>query len=93
MDALRRDLLGASPDGQVPTIEAQGTARVFSKIWTHLLESPDWWKAQGGGLDLPDEEPIMKVLEEIQNREKEANLSLQKKAEESKKALESPKEG
>lgn len=92
-DALRRDLLGPNPEGQLPSQAADSTSRVFSKIWIHLLDAPDWWKAKGNGLDLDDEEPVMDLLNQIQTKEKEANLALQKKAEEAKKALaEEPKE-
>lgn len=87
MDALRRDLLGPNPEGQIPDAEANATARVFAKIWAHLQDAPDWWKAQGNGLDLPDEEPVMELLKQIQTKEKEGNAALLKQAEAAKTAL------
>lgn len=85
MNGFRRDLLGGNADGN--SMDAVATAQVFSKVWTHIVDAPSWWKDSGNGLDLQDEEPVMELLKCIQEFEKEAGDALKKKGEEARKEL------
>jgi len=70
-DQIRRDLLGGGPKNAEPSQAASSTASVYSKIWAHLIEAPSWWKDAQNGIELLDEEPIVKVYDEIVRIEKE----------------------
>lgn len=78
-DQMRRDLLGPKPEsaGQA----AMANSLVFSKIWTHIVESPSWWKEAGNGVDLLDETPVVAVYDNIVRIEKEAIDAVKKSAE------------
>lgn len=91
MDAFRRELLGQNPENA--GVDAFATAKVFAKVWTHLLEAPSWWKESGNGLDLDDEEPVMDLLAAIQAKEKEGKVELTKKADEAKVELQAEVKG
>lgn len=78
-DQMRRDLLGPKPGeaGQ----SAVASALVFSKIWAHLAEAPNWWKDAGNGVDLLDEAPVVAVYDAVQKVEKEAVDAVKKAGE------------
>jgi hypothetical protein len=78
-DQMRRDLLGPKPGeaGQ----SAVASALVFSKIWAHLSEAPNWWKDASNGVDLLDEAPVVAVYDAVQKAEKEAVDAVKKAGE------------
>lgn len=73
MDEIRRDLLGKNPETASP--RAQNSADVFSFVAIHLLEAPQWWKMNGEGLDLEDDN----VVAEVYGKIVEAKVEAQKK--------------
>lgn len=89
MDGFRRQLLGDKPEAAGD--EAQGTATVFAKLWTHITDAPSWWKDSGNGLDLEDGAPVMDVFNALVALEKETLEDLKKKAEEARADLKTDK--
>lgn len=78
-DQMRRDLLGPKPAEAGPGAVASST--VFSKIWIHLTEAPNWWKEAGNGVDLLDEAPVVAVYDQVQKIEQAAIDKVKKPAE------------
>lgn len=90
-DQIRRDLIGQEKDCQA-SLEAKSIATVFSTLWVHLMEAPNWWKDQGNGIDMVDENVATEVylkLAEIMNKEAKEREELAEKA---KAAIEKPVE-
>lgn len=79
MDALRRQLLGPSPDGA--STEAAVLAHAVSKIRTFALETPSWWKDAQDGLGFDDINVPLLILSELNKIEKTYLDGLTKKAE------------
>jgi hypothetical protein len=75
-DEIRRELLGARPEGV--SARAQNTAELFSFVWIHLVESPQWWTMNGNGLDLEDDN----VAADVYGKIVELKLAAQKKLKE-----------
>jgi len=85
MDAMRRQLLGplsGEADGMAALI-----ASAVSKIRTHAIDTPSWWKEAGNGIDFDDMTVVLTVLEEIQKVEKTHLEEIQKAAEKAAEAL------
>jgi hypothetical protein len=61
-DRMKRDLLGG--DGLGASTEAIVSATIIGTLSARLTETPEWWKATGGGLDLAD----FNVLQEVYNK-------------------------
>lgn len=89
-DQMRRDLLG--PKAVEAGQSAQASAMVFSKIWVHLTEAPNWWKDAANGVDLLDEAPVVAVFDAITKMEKEATEKVKKEAEKAAEDLKPKKE-
>lgn len=84
-DRFRRELLG--PNGAEADLSAQNRAMILGELSVRLTEAPDWWKTSRGGLDLVDDNIVMKIYEEsvgIQTKWQEAQKA---KGEAAKKAL------
>lgn len=84
-DEYRRQLLGANTD--FTSQEAAKIAGVFSSIWAHMVDAPSWWKEAGNGVDLIDEEPVIAVLDKIDEFQNEIIQQITKSGENSKKEL------
>jgi hypothetical protein len=85
MDAMRRQLLGplsGEADGMAALI-----ATAVSKIRTHAIDTPSWWKEAGNGIEFDDMNVVLTVLEEVQKVEKSHLEELQKAAEKATEAL------
>lgn len=87
MDEFRRSLIGQKPEA--PSETAVYMSNVFSKLWTHTLEAPNWWKDAGNGLDLEEIEPVIAVFDELNKAEKEYADELEKEAKAAKESLQS----
>jgi hypothetical protein len=62
-DEIRRGLLGEKPETASP--RAQNTADLFSFVLIHLIETPQWWKMNGDGLELEDDNVIGDIYGKI----------------------------
>jgi hypothetical protein len=69
-DKIRRELLGGSSEGTDD--RALSIAYVFSELAVRLTETPDWWKEQGGGLDMEDANIVTKVYDAAMKVEADA---------------------
>lgn len=58
-DKVRRELLGA--DGSNASVRAKDQAEIFSQLAVRVVEAPSWWKDNGNGLDLVDDNVIADV--------------------------------
>jgi hypothetical protein len=85
MDEVRRDLLGKNPEAA--GVRAQNQADVFSLIAVHIIEAPQWWGANGAGLDLEDDNVIAEVYGKIVDVKTEAQKKLKDAAEAASKDL------
>lgn len=84
-DEMRRDLLGAKPDGASP--RAVNLADIFSFIWAHLEEAPQWWTMENNGIDLEDDVVPAAVYRAIVDLKVAAAGKLKKEAEDATKVL------
>ncbi len=87
LDQMRRELLGPSPDGQPPLIEAANTAEIFSYLWTRIISAPSWWVNAGNGIDLEDNKVVSVVYAKTVEKVNEAIEALNKKGDEAKEDL------
>lgn len=85
MDSRRRQLLG--PAGGEADGLAALIASTLSKVQTHTLEAPSWWKEAGDGLEFEDINVILKVAAELNKVEVDYMEGLKKAAEEAKPTL------
>lgn len=58
-DERRRVVLGAKSE-EAP-VWAQKYAEVFSQLEVRLVETPSWWRENGNGFDLEDDNVIVEV--------------------------------
>ena len=85
IDRYRRELLGVN--AAESTVEVYKRATVISELAAYLTEAPDWWKTSRGGLDIIDDNVVLKVYDEA-TKVREAWLKAQKeKGEAAKKKL------
>jgi hypothetical protein len=84
-DAKRRELLGTNPNGT--SNRADSLTEVFAQLSVRIVEAPSWWVESGGGMDLIDDNVVIKVFEQTMLAEREAREAIAKRAEESKAAL------
>lgn len=89
MDQIRRDLLG--PNAATASPRAQNQADVFSEIAIHIVDAPQWWKMQGDGLDLEDDNVISTIYGEIMKAKTEARKKFDDEATAAKAELEKVK--
>lgn len=85
-DRIRREMLGPNPQGVSP--RADSIAEIFSQLSVRIVDAPSWWKDQGGGMDLADDNVVAKVYDEAMKAEADLAKSLKEKADLAKKALE-----
>ena len=84
-DKIRRDLLGEM--GGSADVRAASIAMIVSELIVRLVEFPDWWKEQANGLDMADENVVVKVYDAAMKAESDANEARKAKAEAAKEAL------
>ena len=69
IDRVRRELLGVN--AAEANVDVYRRATVIAELSVYLTETPDFWKTSRGGLDLIDDNVVMKVYDEaIAVREK-----------------------
>lgn len=85
IDRMRRELLG--PLGGEADLNVQQRAQVIAELTFRLTEFPEWWKNAHNGLDLVDDNVVLKVYEEAQRIRKEYLDRMKAKGEEAKKKL------
>lgn len=78
-DQVRRTLLGGEPG--IPSDRAEQTARIFSELAVRLTQAPPWWTDANGGVDLEDDNVIVRVHDEAIRIENEAIEAKKKRAE------------
>lgn len=78
-DEMRRELLGKNAEYASP--RALNQAEVFSYIWVHLTESPQWWGAHRNGLDLEDDNVLGEIHDNIVKARAEYREKLKAEAE------------
>jgi hypothetical protein len=71
-DKMRREFTGT--DVQDPDIVAQAT--IISELAFRLTEVPEWWRSNGGGLDLSDPNVLTEVYREAKKVEEDHAKSL-----------------
>ena len=79
MDAQRRQLLG--PGGGEADGMAALIASAVSKIRTHALDTPSWWRDAENGLGFDDINIVLTILNELNKVEKDYLDDLKKAAE------------
>ena len=88
-DAVRREILGPSPEGTYPAPKLQGDAYILGQLRVRLLQFPDWWKDSQFGLDLEDDNVAQEILAAILKRESDATASLKTEVDSALKELKS----
>jgi len=92
-DERRRVILGSKSD-EAP-VWAQKYAEVFSQLDIRVIEAPSWWKENGLGLDLEDDNVIVEVYNKTMKVEEEflarRNADTDKAKAEVEKVVEEPK--
>jgi hypothetical protein len=58
-DKVRRELLGT--DGANASVRARDQAEIFSQLAVRVVDAPSWWRDNGNGLDLADDNLISEV--------------------------------
>lgn len=64
-DAIRRDLLGPSPENTPPAPSLQSEAYVTGQVAVRVLKGPKWWDESNLGQELEDSNVIMGIYEAI----------------------------
>ncbi len=90
-DRIAREFLGPNPDGA--SQRAKDQSDMFAELSVSIVESPEWWKSAGNGLDLGDDNVVMEVWQNVMRIKVEAIQEIQKKGDDAAKKLESLAEG
>jgi hypothetical protein len=88
IDTIRRQLLGAQPEGAQPSPRAESSAQIFANLQVRVVDAPSWWVNSNGGMDLSDDDVVSSVFDSAIKVEQD-EIDLIKKAGEE--ALESLK--
>lgn len=84
-DAQRRAIIGPNPETALQATVMR--AEILSHLAVSIVESPKAWRDSGGGLDLFDDNIVIKIYEEIQEGQAKATEVAQKEAEATKEKL------
>lgn len=84
-DRLRREFLGGN--GQGADADVLVEARILSELPFRLTEAPEWWKSNGGGMDLADANILKAVWEGAVKVEEEHLANLAKEGAEAQKVV------
>src|SRR3954464_14974506 len=63
IDILRRQYLGAQPEGAVASPRATQQAMIFSELDIRCIEAPSWWTTASNGQDLYDDDVVGAVFD------------------------------
>lgn len=86
-DRIRRDMLGANPDGA--SDRARSIAEIFSQLSVRVLDAPSWWANSENGIELADDNIVAEVYGEAIKAEQDEIQRVQKVGEGAKKDLSS----
>ena len=84
-DAIRREVLGPSPEGTVVLPDLQFEAYMLGQLRVRIVNAPEWWTNSNFGLDMEDGDIIAKLYALVVKEEGKSKAELKK---ESEKALE-----
>lgn len=65
-----------------PTDGLYGIATILANLRVKLTDSPNWWKQSNGGLDIEDEDVLVKLYQVVLTKETEWREAVKKKAQE-----------
>ena len=69
-----------------PTEGLNGIAITLAELRVRIIDAPEWWKQSGGGLDILDEDILVKLYSKLLEKQVEWKDSIKAKA----KAMENP---
>lgn len=81
IDALRREIIGPSPEGAIVPADLQLEAHMLGHLQVRIVKAPEWWSQAGGGLDLEDLDIIAKLFGFMLKEENKIKSALKKDAE------------
>jgi len=90
-DALRREFIGAA-NPQFADVRAASIADIFSDLMVRLTDAPTWWKENGNGMDLVDDNVVREVFEKATAPEQQILKDIKDEAEKAAKALKDAKD-
>jgi hypothetical protein len=88
IDILRRQYLGAQPEGAVPSADASATAQIMADLDVRIISAPSWWTNSDNGKDLADNEVLYSVFNAAVGAERKAIMDIKEAAAKAKKDLE-----
>ena len=79
-DQLRREIVGASPEGSLIPADVQLEGMMIAQLQIRIVKGPQWWTESNGGLELEDLDIIAKLFGLMIKEEGKAKLALKKEA-------------
>lgn len=86
-DVIRRNMLGAQPNGATAGELASNTCEILAQLAVRVVTSPSWWTGSNNGQDLYDSNVLVEVFTNAIKAETDAKVELKKAADEAKKEL------
>jgi len=87
IDQLRRQFLGAQPNGARPDADADARAKIFANLSVRVIEAPAWWTSADGGLEICDDNVPAEVYVAAEKVVAASRAVLVKNAEDARKEL------
>lgn len=87
IDQIRRQLLGAQPNGAQPLPEAASGAEIIANLRVRVIDAPQWWVNSDGGLELTDDTVPGEIYFQAVKAEVDARKALQAAAQDATKEL------
>lgn len=84
-DVLKRGLVGA--DAQNASQDTLVRAEMFAHLSVSLQKAPSWWRENGNGLDLFDDNVLLAVYDKVVTEQAAVIDGIKKKGEAAKEAL------
>lgn len=81
IDAVRREIIGPSPEGSVVPADLQLEAHMHAHLQIRVIKAPQWWAECGNGLDIEDLDIIAKLFGFMIREENKGKTALKKEAE------------
>lgn len=81
VDRLRRQIVGASPEGTPPTPQVQAEAYMLATLAVRVINAPKWWEDADNGLDLEDYNIIVEVFDLMLGEDQKTEDSIKKDTE------------
>lgn len=88
VDRIRRELLGPNSNPDVASARAQNVATIFAELAIRIVDAPSWWKENGNGVGLLDDNVVKEVYDAAMDIEKRHVKAIRDRAEQAKKDLE-----